>query len=185
MTTDPTYPIYSVHFRWTYDHTPTYHEPDPDLPEGRDWNSNGYTDMYKEDPGIEAVRAKAWEWWRWYVDRKKDDGTCVRDTNPFDVELTIKFVRRETWCLSWFAHWTFDVGQSDADAIGSFTLFVERMKDLNMRESVYTESGYLQEAYCLMGAEDHWRWYNNSDERGNPPCRCDGCKKNGRLVICH
>jgi hypothetical protein len=31
--------------------------------------------------------------------------------------------------------------------------------------------------YCLMGAEDHWRWNN--------PCRCDDCKKLGVTRIDH
>lgn len=36
----------------------------------------------------------------------------------------------------------------------------------------------------LMGASDRWRWSGQSKD-SRPPCRCDGCKKNGVVTICH
>jgi hypothetical protein len=66
------------------------------------------------------------------------------------------------------------------------------MEDLNERESKYLqyeEGTYADckiDAYCLMGAEDRWRWYGGDyDNKTNPPCRCEGCKKYGVIRINH
>jgi hypothetical protein len=38
-----------------------------------------------------------------------------------------------------------------------------------------------------MGAEDRWRWYGGDsyENKTDPPCRCNGCKKAGVIRINH
>jgi hypothetical protein len=185
---DPKNPIYNLRFRWNEDgeHDPKYPKWHEGLPEGRVWNSTSVYKMYRTDPGLAAVEQDARDWWEPYKVSDKREGK-----NPSEPEITVEFIRNETWALSWFSHWTFDVGQSDAEALASFERFVARMQRLNADERKYIETehgGYWHDAYCLMGAEDRWRWAGVRDDGGNTtpaPCRCDGCKKLGFLRIDH
>lgn len=36
-----------------------------------------------------------------------------------------------------------------------------------------------------MGAEDEYRWRSGSEEYHDIPCRCQYCKKDGKLRIAH
>lgn len=89
----------------------------------------------------------------------------------------------ETWCLTWFSHFTFPEGRSDAELIASFSAYVSRhawyQKDYPMARD---DDEY---AICLMGAEDHWRWRNGDGDHANPICRCDGCQKHGVVRVSH
>jgi hypothetical protein len=108
-------------------------------------------------------------------------GEKYRDLNPLDLSVNVEFRRWEVWCGGWFGHWTWDVGLSDEQILESFDRFVDRMKCLNDREP---------DAYCLMGAEDRWRWYgcetgDPGSGRTPPPCRCPMCKQRGVITIGH
>lgn len=100
--------------------------------------------------------------------------------------------------MTWFAHYTFDVGQTDEQARDSFERFVRRMELLNRDETTYEPytgkdgNTYHTEhpAYVLMGAEDRYRWHGSTtgetdSERTLPPCRCKHCKARGVLTIGH
>ena len=183
------YPIYSISAKWSEDQPI---EPHPaswceGLPEGRFWNRTGWSTMYSAERSPDEIKAEATNWWPKYIVDKKI-------SNPSDLEITIKLVHWEVWCEGWFSHWTFDVGMSDSDVIASFGRYVDRMLAANQHEGEFRkrEDGteYWHEPYCLMGAEDRYRWCGSADgsptgEHTDPPCRCEHCKKAGRVVIGH
>lgn len=111
---------------------------------------------------------------------------------------SIKLLKFDNWCCSWFSHYTFDNGQTDNEIYSSFEGYVRRYEHMQgvydpgllneFRESPY---GYQ----CLMGAEDRYRWGHwERDEDGKMtdspnflpgPCRCDACRKRGVITIDH
>lgn len=96
--------------------------------------------------------------------------------------------------LEWFQHKTFDIGLTDAEYVKSFERFLQR-KGVRMNyapsydNSTFDDNG----GYVAMGGEDRWRWRgakkanggDGEDNRTEPPCRCDGCKKSGVVRIIH
>ena len=169
------YPIYSVEIRWTQDIRFDYEPADwqiKDLPKGRIHNSTTFSQMYKEEQDIETLKQKIeTESVPKILAKKEHDLPIV---NPSDVKIDVDFVRYETWCLEWFCHWTYDDGRSDEEYLQSFTNFVNRMERV--------------EEYCLMGAEDRWRWKGTTDDGEGetpPPCRCAGCRKAGVVRVNH
>jgi hypothetical protein len=115
-----------------------------------------------------------------------------------DVHVEIISVRFEEWCCSWFGHWTFDLGLSDADVLASFEEYVWRIQQHNKDNPrfIVSDDGtkFYHDDICLMGAEDRWRWTARAEgtsaigcgeQTGKPPCRCDGCKRNGVVRIDH
>ncbi len=189
------YPIFHVSAKWSQDVT----EKDGDmgdrpawqtegLPEGRLWNGSNWYKMLKDrltGPGniAELTREVKEEWWPGYQADEKN-----RDLNFADLKVTVEFVRWEVWVLTWFQHWTWDVGLTDQDVLESFSRFVDRTEQLNQDEGKMVD-GYWQEPYCLMGAEDRCRWHGtktgDQDERTDPPCRCSHCKEQGVVRIGH
>ena len=173
------YPIWRISARWSHEgehrpDCPKWHE---NLPEGRVWDATSFYKMFREEVTVSVVEATAREWWL-YPNEKKGD-------KPADPVIILSFLRHETWCLSWFQHWTFDVGQSDEEALSSFSRFVDRMEELNRRETTH-ENGIEHPAYCLMGAEERWRWRGDPRKPDSPPpCRCEFCKEQGVLRIGH
>ncbi len=193
------YPIYSVEIKWIQDAWRDSKEEDKNgwnkgVPEGRMRNGTGWFKMFREEKAIEELVEEAKQRFIKMVERKnsyKEETNKI--LNPSEPEITVKFVRYETWSIGWFDHWTFDNGQTDQEVLKSFEKFVRRMEDLNKRESKFIKTGkntgYYQDAYCLMGAEDRYRWCGlknpDSDERTDPPCRCTGCKEQGVIRIIH
>ncbi len=172
------YPIYSVKVRWVQDIDPSY-DPSPwqveGLPKGRIWNRTGWDSMYRKVRKLEEIKAELLrEWWPKYEKKGK---------NPSEPEILVAFARSETWCPSWFSHWTFDAGLDDAAILRSFDAYVERMQEANR-----LISGESDSPVCLMGAEDRYRWAgikteNVADGYTDPPCRCPGCKARGIVRI--
>lgn len=187
-TDDPKYAIYRISVTWVMDGSHEGEKPDSfwirNLPEGRKRNGTGFTRMYRDDPGLEGVRKTLHgEWWPAYM--KKGE-------NPGDPTITIERQPDDCWCLTWFSHWTFDVGQTDAEVLASFERFLER-KGLRLNYGHDPYYSHDDAGYSSMGAEDRWRWRgqksadggHDDDNRTEPPCRCDGCRKLGRIVIIH
>ncbi len=193
---DPKYPIYRVSAEWVQDCDPSRDDrakyPDSwwyrDMPPNRMRNRTGFDVMRRErDDVAEAIRTT--EWWEGYRAKKEEGG------NWTDAVLETVFAREETWCLSWFSHWTFDDGKSDQEYLASFDRFCRRMQRLNDEARMkWDGDGYFTEPYCLMGAEDRYRWCARSEgtgiigcgpTTGDAPCRCDGCKSNGVVRIDH
>lgn len=187
MINDPKYPIYRIDVKWSMDDDKpeeTHENWRKNLSLGRQWNSTGFNKMYRVDPGLEKIRDQCLEWWGKYI--KKGE-------NPSEPEFNIEPQEEETWCMGWFDHWTFDISQSDEEALISFEQFLKRkgIENLNYGCDPYYE--HRQDGYPTMGAEDRWRWggikdpngEDTSDNKTDPPCRCSGCKKNGVIRIVH
>jgi hypothetical protein len=98
------------------------------------------------------------------------------------VDTEFEYLGDDEWCLTWFAHYTFDTGQTDEEILKSFNRFVNKY----MNEIKKTQSS-------LMGAEDRWRWAglkypdgkNAAAIQVDPPCRCEFCKEAGVIRIQH
>ena len=176
---DVKYPIYSFSARWICD--PVNHEglprpiseydPVHGLPQGRIWNGSSQYLMFKEDQTHQQLDIKLLEYWAQFKEHKSAG-------KPELFSLTAELKLRESWCMTWFSHYTFDVGQTDEEALASFDRYVYRMLAGPRRPN-----GDLE--YCLMGAEDRWRWTSGSKEYRGVPCRCEHCKKQGVLRIGH
>lgn len=177
------YPIYHIIVKWTQEIPPDYNPADwqiKGLPEGRMFNSASFYCMYKEEQDIEALKHEiGHKWLPKHFDLhtvENAKGLHLPIINPHLSEITIKLERYETWCLEWFCHWTFDDSRSDEEYLASFERFVRRMERLPEGE------------YCLMGAEDRWRWKGTTDDgKGEtpPPCRCKHCRKVGVVRVNH
>lgn len=180
--------IFSVRARWTKDIChgrdieglgPRWFE---GLPKNRIWDSRQWYEMPKEIVTSDELVATAFtELWSQI---QRDD----EDKNLGDPQVEATFVRWETWCNVWFNHWTWDTGLDDLEVLNSFQNYVYRTQEANRREGK-TVDGFWQEPYCLMGAEDRYRWHGthtgDPSERTDPPCRCSHCKKRGVITIGH
>lgn len=188
------WPIYSFSAKWSQDGewNPEYPNWHDGLPEGRIWNSTGFSKMFKEEQTNEQLDEYIQDWWEKMIETKnKEDKFPI--INPRDVKLEVKFVEFESWVLTWFCHETFDIGQTDEEAIRSFEEYVARVQDHNERikRNCPEDQWYKNGHKCLMGAEDRWRWrgaYENGeygDGEASYPCRCKYCKEQGVLRIAH
>jgi len=198
------YPIYNIDVKWTENNDCKCGK-DECLKckrqiDGRVKNGTSFYRMDKiEEPIEKIIEFYKNEWWPDYIqkysDKKKDSVLDVSE--PI---IKVEFLRYEVWCGSWFSHWTFDVGKSDWEVIRSFENFVSRMQNFNDNNRTYEkyigkdgkEYTMDHEPYCLMGAEDRYRWKgSNKDDDGNEikalpaPCRCKHCKKLGIIRIDH
>jgi hypothetical protein len=129
--------------------------------DGRRADGCTFMRMPRENTTLEQVEIEAREvWWPEYRNSLK---------YPSRPTINVSFLGWETWCGGWFTHWAYDLGQSDKELLESFREFVDRKS--------------RQSGYCLMGAEDRWRW--SARDRSLPPCRCEDCKKLGIVRIDH
>ncbi len=174
------YPIYNFEIYWF----------ENDFKGGRKKNSTSFRKMFKrkdEMPLDEliALQINYWKKYRLSLMKKK------RNRNLSTPVMWHTFLEFEEWCLEWFQHMTFDVGQTDEKALLSFRQFVTRKIDLNHANGYFDMISPPINAdtkkypfYCLMGAEDEWRWKGGGDNLP-APCRCKHCKKLGILRIGH
>lgn len=195
---DVRYPIYRVKAEWLEDDAhPEFRAGRESsfayrgVPEGRRRNSTSQYLMLRERLNAAGEAEEKARWWERALSEMSERGkACV---NVSDFTLTITHVRDDVWCPSWFSHWAFDVGQTDAEALRSFQEYVDRIEDYN-REHSEDMGTYWIDAVPLMGAEDRGRWtaratgtsiIGHGDETGPPPCRCEHCKAAGILRIDH
>ena len=176
------YPMYSVRMEYTEDindENRKYIDKNRILPNNRAKGMIDDNPMYKEEQDIEFVKQEAKEkMWNNFV-KVHERGNLQEGRMPIDnpkLESLEVFLlpRYETWCGGWFSHWTFDDGRSDEEYLQSFADFVNRMERVD--------------DYCLMGAEDRWRWHGMADDeetRTDPPCRCKYCREKGIVSIDH
>ena len=90
-----------------------------------------------------------------------------------------KYIEDETWSIQWFNHITLNKFDNDNEAIKSFERFVNRKSELNLTNGHYKGDMNFnsnEPYYCLMGAEDRYRW---------EVCHCEHCKKGGWTIINH
>lgn len=184
-----TYRVYRVSARWQQ-RVETSADPE-NVPapwregceEGRFWNSTSRDFMLRDYEKIENIA-------REYEAGVRSRADCHVDADA-QVEVETTLLHYETWCLTWFGHFTFYDGRSDEEFVESFERFVRRMERKNATESTRSPSGYVTPAYPLMGAEDRWRWHGvagdgeDRNRRTTPPCRCEKCKGSGKIHIFH
>jgi hypothetical protein len=118
--------------------------------------------MLKEELTEDALNKKALDWWDNLIKSEK-----YKDTEFLDAVPAGKLEYKAPWCLTWFCHQTFDIGLTDEEYLESFYDYVNTTKNQ------------------LMGAEDRWRWHGENNDRQNPVCRCEHCKKHGLIRIGH
>lgn len=180
------YPLFGIRTRWTQDRTEQDTNPSPwqtkGAPDGRLWNSIcSNIQMPKHYDERAVANEHLTIWWPKFKATEK-----YRDLHVADLRFSITFRRWEVWCITWFQHWTWDVGLTDQQVLESFSRYVLRTEILNERAMW---DGAKQEPYCLMGAEDRYRWHGTKtgepDEQTDPPCRCKHCKKQGVVRIGH
>jgi hypothetical protein len=186
---EKTFPIYRVDVSWVEDgeHDDKYGGNHLGLPKGRIWNSLcGKNIIKKEEMTQKEMNLYAYEYWKNYKDRK------LKDKNPELARLNMSYVEHEVWCLTWFQHETFDLGQTDEEVLESFRKFVYRKQEQNYKNGHQENdrvNGNNKPFHCLMGAEDRWRWKGaqegNADSPSDPPCRCKHCKEQGMIRIGH
>ena len=90
-----------------------------------------------------------------------------------------KYIEDETWVLKWFCHFTLNKFDDDNATIKSFEQFVNRKTDLNLQNGHHKDESNPNSKkpfYCLMGAEDRYRW---------EVCHCEHCQKGGWTIINH
>lgn len=179
----PAFPIYKFSFRWTQDgvQDPNYPKWHEGLPPGRIFNGTGFSKMFMEEKTQEEIDKIASDWWEKYIAEEKNAAL-----HPELVKMKASFFEHETWYITWFQHETFDTGQSDQEVLQSFEKFVTRKEMLNERQRMNDDT----DAYCLMGAEDRWRWHGaepggDGGDRSPAPCRCKHCKEQGVVRIAH
>lgn len=154
--TDPKYPIYKIFASWIQDTS-----------DGKtEHNGSSGSKMFKEHPNPFELSAMLNKYWHDTLNHKsKFTGYRIIEKNPREISLKIEFSEYETWCITWFAHFTLDIGQTNQELQTSFQRFIHRKLPL-------VHDG----KYCLMGAEEGWR---------HKICTCDSCKKVGIRTITH
>ena len=193
MFTDPKYPIYTISWRWIQDgdHDPEYPDLYKYLPEGRVTNSTSTHKMFKEDQNLDDLKKWAQDTFidwteknnKKYQDKEEDRKYLWKNIEGLTIE--IKDPKYESWSCTWFCHETFDVGQTDNEALNSFEQYVRRYEHMQRDFEKWSKH---PDYICLMGAEDRYRWCGYQDQDGGrtmAPCRCNGCKEAGMLRINH
>ena len=116
------------------------------------------------------------------MDEKLEEFKTNVTKDKTEVEFlssTVEYIEDETWVGKWFFHFTFNQFDNDSETEKSFQDFVMRKEVKNEENGHYNNemnvnnpNGY----YCLMGAEDRWRW---------EVCHCEHCEKNKWTIINH
>ena len=134
--------------------------------------------MMKDKPTNKELTDKLMEWWDGVLTAKRDDGKPLSKRKPELLKLSVEFEDNEAWCLKWFSHMTYNLFDSQEEAFNSFHRFVQEKLPLHRNQDLpeeYRVKNKLK-TYCLMGAEDSWRW---------EICGCDKCKAEGMTIIKH
>lgn len=175
-TKDIYYPIYHISIRWLQQCKPDKEYvkwQTNDAPSGMFFNSTSFYKAFKEKPNDSELDKIARERWE----------KCKKKYSAETPVIIIHFLENESWWITWFQHETFDVGQSDEEALVSFSRYIHRKQLQNLKK--YNDSNY-----ALMGAEDRYRWHGaepdgKPENRSKPPCRCKFCKEQGLIRIAH
>jgi len=156
------YPIYKFSLRWNQD---DYQN-----------NSVGCSIMYKEIPTKEKLNNDLEEY-KNYIEQLQ-----IEKNHPVInwLEEKYEYYEDEVWMLNWFNHITYNLFETDEEVERSFRNFIDRKMQINRKNGHgYTEHHHYNKDrpfYCFMGAEDEWRW---------KICRCDDCKRIGKITISH
>lgn len=163
------FPIYRISAKWTQN--------DDKYPE----NGTSFTKLYPLNVTLEDVKKDAKKWWKRYrLQKSRVFNKTLKDKNAKLISLNIEFKEYESWSGVWFSHETRNVHLSDSELLTSFSNFVDRKKNENIKNGHLPSDNNIDNKnpfYCLMGAEDSLKWKG--------PCRCKHCVKNGVVRIDH
>ena len=129
--------------------------------------------MYRENPSVSKLEEEL---------EKFKLGILSRHNEVIFRNAEYEFVEEESWCLGWFNHYTFNEFENDLEIEDNFRDYVNRKETSNLKNGHQRNdmnmSLDLKEHpyYCLMGAEDYYRW---------KICRCEDCTKLGKITIDH
>src|SRR5574343_147241 len=145
------FPIYRIAAKWAQD--------DDKYPE----SGTSFTKLYPLDTTLEDVKSDAKKWWKRYILRKSGrlDKKSLKDKNAKLISLDVELKEYESWNCVWFSHETRNIHLTDNELLISFASFVDRKKGLNVENGHFPADIILDNKnpyYCLMGAEDRWRW---------------------------
>jgi hypothetical protein len=143
---------------------------------GYDKNFSSYYHMYKEEPTEQQLKEELNKWKENLEKKHKDEGINVTEW----LSSKYEYKEHESWCIGWFNHYTYNLYETDSEVWSSFFKFVNRKKQLNRKnghgDSEQYDFNNKNPFYCLMGAEDTWRWNI---------CRCEHCQKAGKITVDH
>lgn len=183
---DRAWPIYSVVLVVSYRERPDPMSPWEEAEERTSWHV-----MKREEVGEDALHQEAEAALSRIVgtwNERRDERGDPRMEDARVVSTEVTGPRWETWVLAWFSHWTWDTGQTDREALASFSRYVDRYH--HMQEH-FGPDRFGEDYVCLMGAEDRWRWKGRSGdglegaEETRPPCRCGSCQARGIIRVDH
>lgn len=110
------YPIYNIDVKFRQDRTSNDYNKGSWWIQGckknRQRNILFKTLMFKNDKTEEELLKYCEYMWKNHKKKNKHQ-------NPSCPKFRFKLVDREEWCLGWFDHWTFDVGQTDSEVLQS------------------------------------------------------------------
>lgn len=156
MTPEKKYPIYRFILSWDQ--------------EGLDYrNSVCWQSMFKEEKSSDELQRIL----KKQMELQKEKGTTS------NVKFEWERLLDDFWSITWFAHETFNVFDSEEQSFKSFTKFVYSKKKENRKNGRYGIERDLENKnsfYCFMGAEERYRWRL---------CGCDKCKEMGKTIIEH
>lgn len=183
---DRAWPIYSVVLVVSYRERSDPLAPWEEKEETTSWHVMKREEVTEDDLHQEAEKALSRIVETWNQGRDERGAPRMEDARVVSTE--VKGLRWETWCLDWFSHWTWDTGQTDRQALASFTRYVNRYRHM---QDHFSPEVYGEDYICLMGAEDRWRWKGRDGDgtegsgETRPPCRCGSCRELGIIRVDH
>ena len=190
------YPIYRITLWYTVEHPTKYHDRyGHTLRPAEPTESLVFDKMYPHHPSRESLAADVARFWLLNLTAQRGSLPSLADQGAKLLGYEIEFRGYEAWCSEWFGHYTLNTHLSDQELLQSFANFVARKRqaDWNLQHLSLTSEDkdeptemlylgqpvrlYPTEYYCLMGAEDRWRWKG--------PCRCEHCQRLGIVRINH
>lgn len=169
------YPVYRFDIWYEITHPMTKYDDMVPVVENSAWHR-----QYREPPTPEKLEDEIHKFWLAMLTAERSGGQMptMADRGAKLVGYSVTMVEIETWYQIWFQHASLNAHLSDNELLESFRQFVNRKRDADFNLRVLR--GPRQEGveyYCLMGAEDHWRWKG--------PCRCEHCQEQGVVRIDH
>lgn len=162
------FPIYRFQLEFTVEHP------------GRCWE--GTTDyksfdyMAPQPMTALELESQLWQAWFYYLISTRWSPITLADRGAKLVCWDVSLLRYDNWALRWFQHETRNTHLSNDELLVSFERFVNRKLAGHIALQSQRKIAGV-DWYCLMGAEDGWRWKG--------PCRCEDCTKQGVVRIDH
>lgn len=172
------YPIYRFDIWYEITHPMTKFDNMGSAVESMTWHR-----QYHEPPTPEKLMDEIRRFWLATLTAERSGGRqpTLADRGAKLIGYEVQMEEIETWYQIWFQHASLNIHLTDAELLESFRQFVNRKRQAHLNTDDYPylteEEREGMEFYCLMGAEDHWRWKG--------PCRCEHCQEQGIVRIDH